>query len=86
MEDVLTGTPLPSLEKLLAENPLYLDGAVTEDEAAKIVGRSKFSLQTMRCRGGGPAFIKHGRHVRYIRRDLLTWLASHRHLNTTEAA
>jgi hypothetical protein len=43
--------------------------------AALYVGRSVASLATMRCRGGGPPFVKKGR-ILYPRTALDAWLTS----------
>ncbi len=76
---------LPSLDELAERNPGWLDAAVDDVEASLITGRSKSALATLRCRGGGPPFIKFGKCVRYIRRDLLEWLYERRVRNTSES-
>lgn len=38
---------------------------LTTEEAAERLRLSKATLDTWRCRGGGPVFIKLGRSVRY---------------------
>src|SRR4051812_39775906 len=54
--------------------PGWLHEAVDTREAARITGRPVSTLETMRVRGGGPPFLKHGRCVRYRRGDLFDWL------------
>lgn len=46
--------------------------------AAEYLGLQPETLDTWRCRGGGPAFFKAGRLVRYLRSDLDEWLLSRR--------
>lgn len=59
---------LPGLEPLL-----------TESEAAKILGVSIAWLQRERWKGTGPAYIRHGRAIRYAPADLRRWIADNRH-------
>jgi excisionase family DNA binding protein len=42
-------------------------------EAAEWLGLKPNTLDKMRAYGGGPPYRKHGRYVRYYRRDLLAW-------------
>lgn len=76
---------IPSLAEVAEQHPGWLDAAVDDVEASLITGRSKSALATLRCRGGGPPFIKFGKCVRYIRRDLLEWLCERRVRNTSES-
>lgn len=70
---------LPGLDEILAANPGWLDDAITDQEAAKILGVSSNALAVRRTRGQGPAFIKDGRRcVRYTRRDCYEHLARKR--------
>jgi hypothetical protein len=78
-------TPLPSLDDLAEQKPEWLYAAVDDAEASQIVGHSTSALATLRSRGGGPPFIKSGKSVRYIRRDLLEWLYDRRVRNTSES-
>ena len=56
----------------------------TEKEAAQYIGMSKYFLQRDRSCGvtsgrtPGPAFIKMGRSVRYLKDDLDQWINQHR--------
>jgi predicted DNA-binding transcriptional regulator AlpA len=47
---------------------------LTEAQAADFLNISIRSLQSWRVRGGGPAFLKLGRSVRYRYAELQTWL------------
>lgn len=54
-------------------------------DAARLVGLSESSLEKLRCRGDGPAFIKIGsRAVGYLVTDLDDWLQSRRRRSTSE--
>jgi predicted DNA-binding transcriptional regulator AlpA len=52
--------------------------------AAAISGLSVSTLNKLRCSGGGPAFLKLGRAVRYKPVDLKDWLDSRRVTSTSE--
>jgi predicted DNA-binding transcriptional regulator AlpA len=52
--------------------------------AAAITGLSVSTLNKLRCSGGGPAFLKLGRAVRYKPVDLKDWLDSRRVISTSE--
>jgi predicted DNA-binding transcriptional regulator AlpA len=54
--------------------------------AAAITGLSASTLNKLRCTGGGPAFLKLGRAVRYKLDDLEDWLDSQRVRSTSEIA
>lgn len=56
--------------------------------AEQVAGRIGFSVKTLegwRRNGGGPAFIKIGRNVRYRESDLTAWLARESFNNTAQA-
>ena len=53
--------------------------------AAEYVGLSTSMMAKLRCLGGGPAYHKLGRAVRYRQDDLDNWLATRRVRNTSEA-
>lgn len=42
--------------------------------AAEILGLSPAKLERLRCDGGGPAYVKLGRMVRYRSADLEEWV------------
>lgn len=65
---------MPSLDDILESNPGWLDEAIDTPAVAEITGLSIKTLNTWRCRGGGPRFLKLGRSVRYRRRAVLQWL------------
>jgi hypothetical protein len=75
---------LPDFESLLESNPGWLDEAVPSRDAGRIVGRTEKALGILRVRGSGPKYVKQGRSVRYVRRDLFEWLTAHRIRNTSE--
>jgi predicted DNA-binding transcriptional regulator AlpA len=62
----------------------YLDQLLTEREAAKFLGYSQKALQKWRCEGGGPAFVRARRSIRYRRRDLLAWAESLVRVSTSD--
>lgn len=68
----------------LRDNPGWLDEAVDEHEAARVVGESVATLRSKRTRGGGPPFVKKGARVIYIRRDLFSYLAAGRRTSTSD--
>jgi len=83
--------PRPEVERdMLSENfdnsapPVSSRRMLSVQEAAARVGLSKSSLNKLRVYGGGPAFLKLGRSVRYDPHDLDAWLASHRRGSTSE--
>lgn len=51
--------------------------------AAEYVGSAKKTLEKLRCLGGGPAYIKHGRKVVYQVSDLDAWVDRHRRTSTS---
>ena len=46
---------------------------------------SPATLETLRIRGGGPAFVKLGARVVYQREDLDRWLAEHKRKSTSDS-
>lgn len=46
--------------------------------AAEILGLSTAKLERFRCEGGGPAYVKLGRMVRYRSADLEEWVDQNR--------
>jgi hypothetical protein len=61
------------------------DAALNENQAAEFLGVSVRTLQAWRVRGGGLAYVKIGRAVRYQRRVLVAFQQSHTVTSTTEA-
>ena len=56
---------------------------MTTQQAADKLGISKRTLEGMRLRGGGPAYVKVGRLVRYTDELLEQWLLGNMHVSTT---
>lgn len=54
--------------------------------AAARIGLRPSTLETLRCRGGGPQFVKLGRRVRYRIADLDAYVAAHLVSSTSEKA
>ena len=83
-----TDTLLQSLVEIAAEglraNPGWLDEAVDEHEAARIVSESVSTLRSKRTRGGGPDFSKQGSKVIYVRRWLFEYLIAGRRSSTSD--
>jgi predicted DNA-binding transcriptional regulator AlpA len=52
--------------------------ALDERDAATYIGYTTSALRAWRRQGRGPAYIKAGRSVRYLVRDLDAWLEAHR--------
>jgi len=67
--------------------PAGLSAALSTTEASRYTGLAPATLEGLRCRGGGPRFIKYGRKaVRYRRSDLDAWIAERLVSSTSEAA
>lgn len=49
-----------------------------ERQASVLTGFSKKHLQNLRYQSKGPAYSKIGPSIRYLRTDLMSWIASHR--------
>ena len=58
---------------------------VDESAAAKYLSLAVPTLRKWRVAGGGPAFMKFGRAVRYDMADLDGWIACRRHSSTSAA-
>ncbi|MEK4034910.1 helix-turn-helix domain-containing protein [Methylocystis sp. IM3] len=59
---------------------------LTEKEAAEFLSVTDRVLQAWRVRGGGPAFVKLGRCVRYRVADLEAFIAAGVRRHTSEGA
>ncbi len=55
-------------------------------EAARALRLATASLAKMRCRGGGPDYLKLGRRIVYERSALDHWLDARRAKSTSDAA
>ena len=87
MSDLYSSTSLPSLADILKDNPGWLDEAVNETEASRILDVPVPTLRTQRVRGGPNAipFVKLGKSVRYIRRVLFERLRARSRLSTSDS-
>jgi len=56
-----------------------------ERQAAEHIGLSASTLSKLRCRGGGPVFVRRGRAILHSREDLDAWACEGRARSTTEA-
>lgn len=52
--------------------------ALPESQAAPYCGFTRVHFAKLRSEGRGPAYLKIGRSVRYLRSDLDDWLRQHR--------
>jgi excisionase family DNA binding protein len=57
---------------------------LTRQQASEFLNVKKSTLEAWAVRGGGPAYIKMGRAVRYGPADLLAWVESRITRNTSE--
>jgi excisionase family DNA binding protein len=57
---------------------------LTTGEAAKRLGLSPRTLETLRVRGGGPVFVKMGKAVRYEAWAIEAWIDARRTASTSE--
>lgn len=62
-----------------------LDELLDQSRVATILGTTEKFLEARRCRGGGPAYIRVGRLIRYRKSDVDAWLDSRRVSSTSEA-
>lgn len=77
-----------SVQKNLSviEIEMYSDGRIDVENAAKYLGVSKKSLDTWRCKGISPKFIKKGKRVFYYKQDLDEFLNSEERFTSTAQA
>lgn len=61
------------------------DTLMNEVQAADFLSVSPRTLQAWRVRGGGPAFIRARRSVRYRFGDIVEWINQRRVSHTSEA-
>jgi excisionase family DNA binding protein len=57
---------------------------LTTGEAAKQLSLSPRTLETLRLRGGGPAYVKMGKAVRYEPQAVEAWINARRISSTSE--
>ncbi len=65
---------LPDLDQISQNNPAWFFQVLETPEAAEVLNRSPDYLKLMRHRGTGPAYLKIGSKVQYVRRDLFAWM------------
>ncbi len=59
-----------------------IDYLLTDDEAAKVLGVTRGTLQVWRSTGRYQLpFVKVGRNVRYLKSNLFNWIRERTHLN-----
>jgi excisionase family DNA binding protein len=61
------------------------DRLLTRRDAARLLNLKKSTLEAWATRGGGPAYVKLGRAVRYRESDLVKFVESQLRQNTSEA-
>ena len=73
---VIEPEPIPEVEEPLDRPSVqyFPDGRMTPENAAKYTGFTAGTLSVLRCRGGGPKFVKRGHRVFYFQGDLDAWL------------
>lgn len=54
------------------------------EQAAKVLDVTKSTLESWRCRGGGPQFIRYGRAIRYREVDLERFILERLQSNTSQ--
>lgn len=59
------------------------DALLCEVDAADFLKMSERTLQSWRCEGKGPAFVRVGRAIRYRKPDLIDWIAANKVTPTT---
>lgn len=69
--------PLPSLDPAAK--------LMMTDQAAEVIGLKPSTLEKLRSVGGGPAYHKLGRSVRYAQADLQAWVHARRRVHTGQA-
>ena len=89
--DTMSHVPKPlhsrSVEILAGVVELDPEEPLTEADVSKWLKLSRQWLAAARCRGGGPPYVWLGRGlVRYRRKDVISWLDSHRKNSTAEYA
>lgn len=66
--------------------PAGLTPAMNTEQAASYCGLASATMEGLRCKGGGPRFVRYGRKaVRYLLSDLDAWMAERTVASTSEA-
>lgn len=58
---------------------------IRTEQAAQILDVKKSTLESWRCRGGGPPFIRYGRAIRYREADLQEFIESRVRRNSSDS-
>jgi predicted DNA-binding transcriptional regulator AlpA len=67
--------------------PPGLAPALNTDQAAAYCGLAAATMEGLRCKGGGPRYVRYGRKaVRYLVADLDDWMADRTIGSTSEQA
>jgi hypothetical protein len=66
-------------------NKTPCQSALTEAQVAEKYSLSRKTLQAWRMNGGGPAFVKMGKAVRYLVTDLEAFETANKRANTAQA-
>lgn len=65
--------------------PFGLDAALDTPQASEYTGLATTTLEGLRCKGGGPRFVRYSRRaIRYLKTDLDQWI-SERSVDSTSA-
>jgi hypothetical protein len=80
----------PKGDGMVTQDQIYIgterhDDALDTAAAAQFLGCSPSKLNKSRVTGGGPVFVKDGRSVRYIRRDLIAYRDARKRRSTSDA-
>lgn len=74
-----------SQDTLSTDLPDGLSAALTTEQASQYTGLAEKTLEGLRCRGGGPKFVRYSRRaVRYLVRDLDEWISARTVASTSE--
>ena len=77
LQRLLAQAVYDGIRRALEKDPAGGKSRLTEEEAADYIGVSPATLRSWRCRERGPRFIKVGRRVGYLRKDLDAYLSAH---------
>lgn len=67
--------------------PAGVTPALNTEQASLYTGLAAATLEGLRCKGGGPRFVRYGRKaVRYRIADLDAWMGERSVFSTSEAA
>lgn len=76
---------IPPTPPGIATLPGGIPPALNTEQAAIYTGLAVATLEGLRCRGGGPRFVRYGRKaVRYLIHDLDEWMAERTVSSTSE--